>query len=101
MAVLEGEIEELRFPMPAQPGPIRARGTSRFHSGQVAFIRDELGLHLVRPSSPGAGVTLHLYAAPYAECNCYCPDTGVVTRRRLGHHSVRGRILGEGETVSG
>ena len=95
MAVLEGEIEEVSFPMPRpdEPGPIMARGSKVLLPGQVAFIRDEIGLHLVRPTPAKAGVTLHLYSAPYDECNCYSPDTGQVTRRSLVHHSVRGRVL--------
>ncbi|MSR62310.1 MAG: hypothetical protein EXS08_07690 [Planctomycetes bacterium] len=96
MAVLDGEVEEVRFPMPDGPrGPLAAKGAATFRAGQVAFIRDEIGLHLVRPArtSASGGVTLHLYASPYDECNCYCPDTGSVTRKRLGYHSVRGRVL--------
>lgn len=97
MAVLDGEMEEARFEMPdpRSPGPLRPKGALRFTSGQVAFIRDEMGLHLVRPwpESRGVGVTLHLYSLPYDDCNCYCPETGQVTRRKLGHYSVRGRIL--------
>jgi cysteine dioxygenase len=100
MAVLDGVIEEVRYPMPADggPGPIQAKGAKTFAAGEVAFIRDEMGLHLVRPARAraAAGVTLHLYSAPYDECNCYCPDTGQVTRRKLGHHSVRGQLLSPG-----
>lgn len=95
MAVLEGEIEEVRYPMPAGHGPLLPKGELRFAAGQVAFIRDEMGLHLVRPA-PGTasgGVTLHLYSSPYDECNCYCPDTGKVSRKTLGHYSFRGRRL--------
>ena len=97
MAVLEGEMEEARFAMPAPGarGPLASKGSLRFVAGQVAFIRDEMGLHLVRPwpASGASGVTLHLYSQPYDDCNCYCPDTGEVTRRKLGLYSVRGRIL--------
>jgi len=100
MAVLDGEMEELRYAMPSvsAPGPLLPKSSHRFACGQVAFIRDEMGLHLVRPL-PGlatGGVTLHLYAAPYDECNCYCPRTGVVTRKKLAHHSVRGRLMAPG-----
>ena len=98
MAVLEGEMEEVRYPPPGPSvrGPLRSKGALRFRSGQVAFIRDEMGLHLVRPALSGtAGVTLHLYSMPYDDCDCYCPDTGTVTRRRLSHYSVRGRIVAE------
>lgn len=97
MAVLAGEIEELRYAWPESEGaaPIASQGALSFGEGDVAFIRDEMGLHLVRPAASSAtgGVTLHLYSAPYDECNCYCPDTGRVTRKRLGHDSVRGRVL--------
>lgn len=100
MAVLEGEIEEVRYPMPDphESGPLRSKGSLRFGRGQVAFIRDEMGLHHVRPagSSASGGVTLHLYSSPYDECNCYCPETGRVTRKKLGYYSVRGRILAPG-----
>ncbi len=97
MAVLEGEIEEVRYSWPegGGPAPVEKKGAATFAQGQVAFIRDEMGLHLVRPaaSSPRGGITLHLYSSPYDECNCYCPLTGQVTRKKLGHHSVRGRLL--------
>ncbi len=103
MAVLDGEVEEVRYPMPSegQAGPLQPKAALRFAPGQVAFIRDEMGLHLVRPlrTSAAGGVTLHLYAAPYDECNCYCPETGSVTRKKLGYHSVRGRILVPGTAV--
>lgn len=95
MAVLDGEIEEVRYPMPNGAGPLHPKGRLSFQPGQVAFIRDEMGLHLVRPAAgcSRGGVTLHLYASAYDECNCYCPDTGRVTRKKLGHYSVRGRVL--------
>jgi cysteine dioxygenase len=105
MAVLEGDMEEARFEMPrsASAGPLTAKGAACFRAGQVAFIRDEMGLHLVRPGPEGrsAGVTLHLYSLPYDDCNCYCPDTGQVTRKRLGHHSVRGKLLPTTTATSG
>ncbi len=96
MGVLDGDMEEMRFSWPkaGQSGPLLQRGSLVFRRGQVGFIRDEIGLHLVRPASFGsAGVTLHLYAAPFDECNCYSPETGSITRRKLSHHSVRGKVL--------
>ena len=99
MAVLEGDMEEVRYPWPdpARRGPLLPRGSMVFQTGQVGFIRDEIGLHMIRPARSGSpGVTLHVYAAPFDECNCYSPETGAVTRRRLSHHSVRGRVLAPG-----
>jgi cysteine dioxygenase len=105
MAVLEGEVEELRYAWPDErsPGPLRAKNAFAFQSGEVAFIRDEMGLHLVRPAARSVvgGTTLHLYSSPYDECNCFCPETGRVTRKRLGHHSIRGRLVPEVSDVAG
>lgn len=94
MAVLDGHIEEVRFPMPepGHRGPLTASQSLVFERGRVAFIRDEIGLHLVRPVR-GPAVSLHLYARPYDECNVYCPDTGTVRRKRMVDHSVRGRLV--------
>jgi hypothetical protein len=100
MAVLEGEIEEVRYPLPTSgtTGPLNPKSAQTFHSGQVAFIRDEMGLHLVRPpvGHPTGGATLHLYSSPYDACNVYCPRTGEVSRKQLGHYSVRGQVLAPG-----
>jgi len=97
MAVLEGEIEEVLYPWPTGRGPLLPRSSNVYGRGRVGFIRDEMGLHLVRPAaSASVGVTLHVYSSPFEACNCYCPDTGRVTRKQLGHHSIRGQILSPG-----
>ncbi len=96
MAVLDGELEEQRFHFPeaGQSGPLEPFESKTFRAGNVAFIRDEMGLHRVRPAGGAArACSLHLYATPYGECNVYCPDTGQVTRRKLVDFSERGRRL--------
>ena len=90
MAVLEGEMTEERFALPTDHGPLAAGAQLQLRAGEVAFIRDEIGLHVVSPSNGESGVSLHLYAAPIPECNCYCEETGRVTRRKLEFYSVRG-----------
>ena len=93
MSVLEGTLEELRYPMPepGHTGPLNAHESYLYEAGNVAFIRDEMGLHLVRPVG-GRAVSLHLYATPYAECNVYCPETGRISRKRMSDYSVRGQL---------
>ncbi len=89
MAVVEGEVEEVQYAFPAAGGPPSAGGKQRFAQGQVAYIRDEIGLHLVRCGDAPRAVSLHVYARPFAACNVYCPETGLVTRRSLGYDSQR------------
>lgn len=93
MAILEGPMEELHFrhdpdgspDRRVEPGDLR-----RFEPGQVAFIRDEIALHQVRTSAGKRAASLHLYAGPITECNCYCSETGKITRRELAYTTVRG-----------
>jgi cysteine dioxygenase len=96
MAVLDGEVEETRYCTPAEvrPGPLEPHNVRTYTVGQVEFIHDDIALHLVRSARSDAdAVSLHLYAAPYDACDCYCGETGQVTRKRLRNHSERGRLL--------
>lgn len=98
MAILEGPMEELRYAEPAAGtlGPLSPRSQQVFSRGDVAFIRDEMGLHMVRAHDrASSGVSLHLYAPPYDECSVYCPETGTIARKSLVNFSVRGRLLAE------
>ena len=92
MAVLDGPMEEAHFafPEPEAEGPLEAGALKSFSPGDVAFIRDEIGLHLVRAAQAKPAYSLHLYSRPYDECNCYCEETGRVTRAPLTFHTVRG-----------
>ena len=92
MAVFEGCLEEERYamPPPGRSGPLDPSSVVIYEPGQVGFIRDEIGLHLIRATG-GDTVSLHLYARPYGACNCYCPETGKVTLRQLADYSFRGR----------
>lgn len=93
MAVLEGQMEEQRYTFPTGGGIPEPGETSLVKAGEVAFIRDEMGLHVVRPVAPARGVSLHLYANPIPVCNCYCEQTGAVTRRTMQFYSVRGQLV--------
>ena len=91
MAVLEGPVEEANFAFPNGDGaPLAPGPVKTYEPGQVAYIRDEVGLHEVRTVPGHDAVSLHLYAKPYGVCNCYCPDTGAITRTPLSYYSVRG-----------
>jgi cysteine dioxygenase len=89
MAVLDGEIDELQYRWTPGSAPVLAK-EARLARGEVAFIRDEIALHVVRSKPGTAGVSLHLYSRPYDECSVYCERTGAVTRKQLGYDSIRG-----------
>ena len=96
MAVLDGDVEEVRYCRPEEvcEGPLEPRCANSFQTGQVAYISDDIGLHVVRSSvRDQPAVSLHLYASPYDHCNLYCPETGKITRKTLANYSHRGQRL--------
>ena len=95
MAVLEGDIEEVQFDAPrvAAPHSLVPRGSKLLQPGKVAFINDDIALHLVRPAHGRRGVSLHLYSRPIEVCQVYDPETGRVGDRRMGYHSIRGALV--------
>lgn len=98
MAVLEGSIEELLYDLPASvPAPLVPRSRRRFECGEAAYIDDGIAVHLVRPTDGAPGVSLHLYAQPYATCLVYDRDTGAVCERALVYDSIGGVPTGDGQ----
>lgn len=92
MAVLDGVVEEVHYREKAEgvvEGAVR-----RFQKGQVAFIQDEIALHLVRAGAGTRGVSLHLYSNPIDGCRIYEPQTGESRWIEVGYHSVRGELCG-------
>jgi cysteine dioxygenase len=95
MAVLDGPMEELHYEMPNGQSPLGCGPVRRFESGQVAYISDDIALHVVRAVEGTTAVSLHLYAKPFQQCNRYCPDTGMITRVSLSYHSVDKVLTGD------
>lgn len=95
MGVLEGSIEEVLFETPgefAEPGPLTQIALNTYTPGGVAYIHDDIALHIIRPGGGKPGISLHLYAKPFYECNIYCPKTGRIERRPLGYYSIDGVV---------
>jgi len=90
MAVLDGELEETHFRAATAAGtPLEAGKARVFSKGQVAYIHDEIALHLIRPRG-GRGVSLHLYASPIDACLVFQRETGASEQAQMGYFSVRG-----------
>jgi cysteine dioxygenase len=93
MAVLEGEIGETQYsvPRPGHSGPLTEGGTKSLVPGKVAFINDEIALHLIRPLNGLRGASLHLYSRPIETCNLYDEQTGSIVTRKMSYDSIRGQ----------
>ncbi|MFT5050780.1 MAG: cysteine dioxygenase [Chlamydiales bacterium] len=91
MAVLEGTFEEIHFGSPSgsDGAPVEGR-TRRVSAGQVAYIEDEIALHLIRPVKGTEGVSLHLYAKPIDSCRVFDPEGGASRQVEVGYTTIRG-----------
>ncbi len=96
MAVVEGEVEEVHFNRcEGGAGPLVEGPRKRFPRGNVAFINDEIALHLVRGAEGEAAVSLHLYSKPYDICLVYDPLTGAESAKTLKYDRTEGALEGE------
>lgn len=93
MAVVEGVVEEVQFRRVADGAPLQEGRTTALERGGVAYIHDDIALHLVRSGAGARGASLHLYARPYATCLVYDRETGAEERKALVYHSLDGRRL--------
>lgn len=97
-SVLEGTIEEIYYRFQdtkksVGSGPLEVSHRHLIHSGEVGYISDDIALHLLQPTNGQPAATLHLYAKPICECNIYCPETGQITKRKVGYYTVNKKIV--------
>jgi cysteine dioxygenase len=92
MAVVDGIVEEVQY-TPTPEGPLLEGKTTSLERGGVAYIHDDIALHLVRSGGGKRGASLHIYAKPYATCLVYDPATGAKSSKDLVYHAVRGEVL--------
>lgn len=92
MAVVEGIVEEVQYSLQCGGGPLLEGKTTAVERGGVAYIHDDIALHLVRAGGGARGASLHLYARPYATCQVYDPATGEESTKDLVYHAVRGEV---------
>ena len=94
MAVIDGEFEEVQYDAPAdvRPGPLQPVSSRSYGRGKVAYIHDDIALHIVRPKAGGSGCSLHLYSRPIDTCRIYDPRSGAVQTKTMSYHSVHGVV---------
>ncbi len=94
MGVLDGRVEELHYDFPSKTGALEPTSSKLVGAGSVAFIRDEIALHLVRAAAGGQAASLHLYSSPIPCCQIFCPETGRVEQKTMCFHSIDGALVG-------
>jgi len=94
MGCLEGKIEETYYHIKEdnrkEEGicPNLEKGQVETHEkGEVAYIRDEIALHVIRPLG-GNSVSLHIYSPPIKSCLIYVPALGKTSRKNVSYYTI-------------
>jgi cysteine dioxygenase len=67
--------------------------TTCYSVGQVGYINNKMGLHVVRTGELYDGVTLHMYAPPITKVKIFEPARGKVTVRLPGFYSINSQLV--------
>ena len=91
MAVLEGELEEVHFAEPKGAGVLQPGRVKAFPQGGVAYIHDDIALHLIRPPAGTEGHLPPPLFAPHRQLQDLLRGRpGAQTEVHVGYHTVRG-----------
>ncbi|KAE8451863.1 Cysteine dioxygenase [Mollisiaceae sp. DMI_Dod_QoI] len=105
MKVLKGSLKETRFNFPRNNAtPLEVIKETLYHSNQVTYMADELGLHKIsNPDPENVAVSLHLYTPPNAAkdgCYIYNEITGKRTHvTQSNFYSAHGKKVGSFQTM--
>jgi len=87
MKVLKGSLQETLYGWPdeekiqhGESDPPVVKKETTYRKDEVAYIRDDIGLHrITNPSSDEYAVSLHLYTPAFGTCHVFDDNTGKAT----------------------
>ena len=87
--VIEGTIREEQFEFPKIPGKMKLINNPFLKQGELAHIRDDIGLHrLSNVSDDERAITLHLYVKPLERVNVFNEFTGTMREITLEYDPI-------------
>ncbi|MBL4654377.1 MAG: cysteine dioxygenase family protein [Bacteroidia bacterium] len=96
MYVAKGQMEEVQYKIESEENDncvLKETNETNYTKGQVAYIHDGIGLHIIKNSGKEPAITIHLYANPINFCNVYDLEKGKITKRKLSYFSEKGELI--------
>lgn len=72
---VDGEVEEMRFRF--EDKSLKLSKNMRLGAGDISYMTDDMGYHLIKNPNDQRAMTLHIYAAPIDECEVFDPANNV------------------------
>ena len=94
MYIAKGDIDEIQYVIQNQnENNVALKETKKGHycKGQVGYIHDDIGLHIIKNNSKEKAISIHLYSNPIHFCKVYDLDKGKVTEKHLSYYSIKGK----------
>jgi cysteine dioxygenase len=70
---VNGEVMEMRFTAD-ENNDLELKEKLRLKEGEISYMTDQMGYHLIKNNSKDKCMTLHVYAAPIDYCEVYCNE---------------------------
>jgi cysteine dioxygenase len=86
-----GKMTEVRFKQ-NEDGTLTETNQQEMVAGNLTYMDDSMGFHLLKNTSEQKAMTLHLYMKPVEYCNVFDDDKNCFNERELIFHSIDGQL---------
>lgn len=89
--MVDGEMTEERFKQ-NEDGTLTKTNELDIVSGNLTYMDDNMGFHLLKNTAEQKAMTLHLYMKPVELCTVFDDDENCFNERDLSFHTIDGQL---------
>ena len=89
---VQGELQEVRYENDKNGIPIPVNNSVLNDQG-ISYMNDDLGFHILKNTSDGQSVSLHLYVKSIDECLVYNESNKTFETKALKFNSINGELV--------
>ncbi|MGB0888082.1 MAG: cysteine dioxygenase [Vicingaceae bacterium] len=89
--MVNGEMTEIRYKQ-NEDGSLTETNYLNIVPGNLTYMDDNMGFHLLKNTSDKKAMTLHLYIKPVEACNVFDDDKKCFNKRELSFHTIDGQL---------
>lgn len=92
--MVDGEMTEIRFKQ-NNAGDLSECNKLEMVPGNLTYMHDSMGFHLLKNTSEQKAMTLHLYMKPIDTCNVFNDSENCFENKTLAFHSIDGEKVNQ------
>ncbi len=83
---VDGEVKEIRYQKDSQ-GDLKETNVLVMQPGDLSYMHDSMGYHILANATKGKACTLHVYMLPIDNCEYFCEKDEVFKEKPLAYDS--------------